>query len=65
MSMDKNFQSVEILSKNLRLQAEKIAHENMDSREDLAQMLPAEIGQIVHELRVHQIELEMQNEELR
>jgi len=33
--------------------------------EDLAAVPPAQFPQIIHELRVHQIELEMQNEELR
>lgn len=66
MIMDENVKGVEILPKSLRLQAERIARENMDySQENLAIMLPEEIGHTLHELRVHQIELEMQNEELR
>ena len=35
------------------------------SPENIAAMSPAEIQQIIYELRVHQIELEMQNDELR
>ena len=50
----------------LRKHAEKIAREKeAQSPEDIESLFPDEIRQILHELRVHQIELEMQNEELR
>ncbi len=51
---------------NLRRQAEKIAREKAaQSPENIEALSTDEIRQILHELRVHQIELEMQNEELR
>jgi two-component system cell cycle sensor histidine kinase/response regulator CckA len=50
----------------LRRRAEAIAREKAArSPEDLEALSPEEIGRILHELRVHQIELEMQNDELR
>ena len=50
----------------LRRRAEEGAREK-DARlpEDIAALSPADIRQTLHELRVHQIELEMQNEHLR
>ena len=51
---------------HLRKQAEKIAlGKATRSPENLAKMLPEEIMEMLSELQVHQIELEMQNEELR
>ena len=50
----------------LRLDAEALARERASQTpEDSAALSPEEIQQTLHELRVHQIELEMQNEELR
>ncbi|MEI6262699.1 MAG: ATP-binding protein [Deltaproteobacteria bacterium] len=50
----------------LRRQAEEIARENTAlTLENLKPLSLEEIRQMLHELRVHQIELELQNEELR
>ncbi|MFZ2088676.1 MAG: PAS domain S-box protein [Desulfobaccales bacterium] len=48
--------------KDLRRRAEALLEAEAISPEDLS---PAEAARLIHELRVHQIELEMQNEELR
>jgi PAS domain S-box-containing protein len=49
----------------LRRQAEEIAREKaVQQPENLANLPPEEIRKMLHELRVHQIELEMQNDEL-
>ncbi len=47
---------------SLRQRAEEVAQEQPDA---LQEMPPEDIQNLVHELQVHQIELEMQNEELR
>jgi len=51
--------------KLLRERAEEVTRENAASPEGQESLSPQETRQTLHELRVHQIELEMQNEELR
>jgi PAS domain S-box-containing protein len=51
---------------SLRKQAESLANERAGELPDNPELLPPEAARrALHELRVHQIELEMQNEELR
>ena len=52
-------------SSKLRRLAEEALKEAPDDRGDLSGISPEEMTGLIHELRVHQIELKMQNEELR
>ena len=49
----------------LRRRAEKQMQTTPADSEEIAGMLPKDMAKMIHELRVHQIELKMQNEELR
>ena len=47
---------------DLRLRAEEMLRKQLEA---LDKIPPADVQRLVHELRIHQIELEMQNDELR
>ena len=49
----------------LRTRAEETLSRKPSDMEDISALSPEEVQRLIHELRVHQIELEMQNEELR
>ncbi len=67
--MDKitaKYELASITKQLLRQQAEEIVREKVAlSAQSLVTMAPSAARELVHELQVHQIELEMQNEELR
>jgi PAS domain S-box-containing protein len=49
----------------LRARAEALLQERAEALRDPTELSPEEVGALLHELRVHEIELEMQNEALR
>jgi PAS domain S-box-containing protein len=52
-------------SGGLRTRAEELLRRKGADTEDLSGLLPEDVQKLLHELQVHQIELEMQNDELR
>ena len=51
-------------SSGMRIKAEQILRGSSPDAEDLDGLSQEDIRRLIHELKVHQIELEMQNEEL-
>ena len=49
----------------LRQQAEDVLREKPEKTENQSPISPGETQRLIHDLEVHQIELEIQNEELR
>ena len=62
MNNNKGFDDGDELRRRAEAATRQIGAQARDSAECLS---PEELGQTLHELHVHQIELEMQNEELR
>ena len=56
---------IEKQQSDLRRRAEASLGESVQLPEAVSALSRSEVEKLVHELRVHQIELEMQNEELR
>ena len=52
-------------SGDLRTRAEELLRRKVKDREHISGSLPEDVQKLLHELQVHQIELEMQNDELR
>ena len=62
MTQDGNFKEK---SGDLRKRAEELLRQKIADVKDISGPLPEDVQKLVHELQVHQIELEMQNEDLR